>query len=122
MTQREFFNAVVNANISEEISEHAKKQIAAIDKRNATPTKAEIEKQASNDRLKAMIMGVLSASEMPMTAAAIGVACEVSTAKASSMLRQLVEVGSVEKSEVKVKGEGKKTVYAAVAAEEEEGD
>ena len=125
MTQREFLNAVINANISEEMNAHAQKQIAAIDKRNATPSKAELAKRAEGEKLRAMIMGVLNAAEMPMTAASIAAACGVTTAKATPQLTKLVSAGEVAKSEVKVKGEGKKSAYAVAAAEvaaEDEGE
>lgn len=119
MTMREYHNAVINAAISDEMTETAKKEIAKLDKRNATPTKAEREKAEQNGLIKAKIIGVLAASETPMVAADIAAAVDVSTQKASALLRQLCESGNAVQSEVKIKGKGKVKAYAATSAEAE---
>lgn len=111
MTEREFLSAVIAANISEEITEHAKKNVAKLDKRNATPSKAEREKREANDAIKVQIAALL-ADGSTRIASEIATAIEVSTSKASALLRQMSEAGEVSVSEVKIKGKGKVKGYA----------
>lgn len=119
MTMREYHNAIIEANLSDELTEVAKKEIAKLDKRNATPSKAEKEKAEQNERIKAQMVGILKASEVPMVAADVAAAIEISTQKASSLLRQLVADGVANQTEVKVKGKGKVKGYALAVAEAE---
>lgn len=35
MTNREFFNAIINANVNDELTAHATAELAKLDKRNA---------------------------------------------------------------------------------------
>lgn len=117
MTQREFFNAVINAKVSDELTEFATAAIAKLDKRNATPSKADKEKAAANELIMAKLMGVLNAAEAPMVAADLAAAVEINTQKASALLLKLCAAGSVVQSEVKIKGRGKVKAYAATSAE-----
>lgn len=121
MTQREFLNAVVKANISEEVNTAAAKYLAAIDKRNATPTKAELAKRAENEAIKAEIVKVLADGAVRV-ASDIGARVGVSTAKASSLLRQMGEAGQVTISEVKVKNSGKVKGYAIASGDDTNGE
>jgi len=117
MTQREFFTAVVNANLSDEMTAHATAEIAKLDKRNATPSKAEREKAEQNNVLKAQILGILSALDEgeAVSAAFVAETIGVSVQKASALLRQICEAGLATQSEAKVKGKGKVKVYVATA-------
>jgi len=115
MTQREFFTAVIAANFSDEMTAHATAEIAKLDKRNATPSKAEKEKAEQNNILKAQIVGVLSALDEgeAVSAAFVAETIGVSVQKASALLRQICEAGLATQGEAKVKGKGKVKVYAA---------
>ena len=113
MTQREFLNAVVKANISEEVTASANKYLAAIDKRNATPTKAELAKRAENEALKTDIAKVLADGNMRV-ASEIGAVIGATTSKVSALLRQMVDAGIVNSIEVKQKGKGKVKGYVIV--------
>lgn len=117
MTNREFLTAIANsANLSADLTEFAADQITKMDARNAArkekqsskPSKTAIE----NEPIKASIMEFLSAQSEPMVAADIGAALDITTAKASSLLRQLVNDGKVIKSEVKIPKKGKTNAYA----------
>jgi len=116
MTKREFLNAVVDANLSEEMSAFAKKEIASLDKRNATPSKAEKEKRAENEKLKVAIAAVLADGTVRV-ASEIASTVGMTTSKASALLRQMSEAGAVAVSEVKIKGKGKVKGYALVTTE-----
>lgn len=111
MTKREFLNAVIDASLSDEMTAFAKKEIAALDKRNATPSKAEIAKRAENEKLKTDIVSVLADGAVRV-ASEIAATVGMTTSKASALLRQMSEAGTVVTSEVKIKGRGKVKGYA----------
>lgn len=116
MTNREFLTAVANSSLSDELTTYAAEQIAKLDMRNAArkekqsskPSKTAIE----NEPIKASIMEFLSTQSEPMIAADIAENVNITTAKASSLLRQLVNDGKVVKSEVKIPKKGKVNGYS----------
>ena len=59
-TEREFLNAVINANISDAITEFAKGRIAALDKKNAGSSDKMPEKQKENETYKAAILKLMA--------------------------------------------------------------
>lgn len=112
MTNREFLNTIINANISDEVTAQAKDLLAKLDARNAkraaTPSKTAV----ANEPIKAKIVELLSDATELMTASQIGEALEISTQKASALLRQMVEVGTLTSEEVKIPKKGKQKGYA----------
>lgn len=110
MTNREFLTAVISADLSEEMTKHAADLLTKMDernaKRNSTPSKTAI----ANEPIKAAIAEVLT--DEPQTATDIAAKVEVSTQKASALLRQLVADGKAVQSEVKVPKKGKQKAYA----------
>lgn len=116
MTNREFLTAVANSSLSDELTTYAAEQIAKLDMRNAArrekqsskPSKTAIE----NEPIKASIMEFLSTQSEPMVAADIAKNVNITTAKASSLLRQLVNDGKVVKSEAKIPKKGKVNGYS----------
>lgn len=121
MTNREFLTAVANSSLSDELTAYAAEQIVKLDMRNAArkekqsskPSKTAIE----NEPIKASIMEFLSAQSEPMIAADIAENIGITTAKASSLLRQLADAGKVVKSEVKIPKKGKTAAYAVALTE-----
>lgn len=121
MTNREFLTAIANSSLSDDLTAYAAEQIVKLDMRNAArkekqsskPSKTAIE----NEPIKASIMEFLSAQSEPMIAADIAENVGITTAKASSLLRQLVESGAVVKSEVKIPKKGKTAAYAVALTE-----
>ena len=107
MTNREFFNAVIESNVSDELKAFATDAIAKLDarntKRSATPSKSQI----ANEAVKAEIAKVLT--DEPQTASEIAQKCEISTQKASSLLSRMADL---KVTEVKVKGKGKVKGYS----------
>ena len=116
MTNREFLTAIANSSLSDELTAYAAEQIVKLDMRNAArkakqsskPSKTAIE----NEPIKAAIMDFLNTQTEPMIAADIAENVGITTAKASSMLRQLADAGKVIKSEVKIPKKGKVKGYA----------
>lgn len=111
MTTREFLNSIISANISDDVTAQAQAMIANLDKRNAkrasTPSKTAI----ANEPIKASIVD-LFANGGSKTASEVAVALTITTQKASALLRQLVENGTLTSTEVKVPKKGKCKAYA----------
>lgn len=112
MTTRELLNTVINANLSDEVTEKAQALLLQLDKRNekraSTPSKTAI----ANAPLKKSIVTLVS--EKSMTAPEVGVALEITTQKASALLRQLCEDGVLTSEEIKVPKKGKMKSYSLV--------
>jgi len=109
MLNRDFYKAVIEAKISDEVTAHAEDAIAKMDARNekraSTPSKTAI----ANAPLKQAIVEMLANGGK--FASEVGTALEVSTQKASSLLVQLQNDGVIEAVEVKVPKKGKSKFY-----------
>lgn len=120
MTNREFLTTIAsNTSLDSALTDFATEQIAKMDARNkarkasSKPSKTAI----ANEPIKASIMEFLSKQSEPVIACVIGEGVGITTAKASSLLRQLVESGAVVKSEVKIPKKGKTAAYAVALTE-----
>lgn len=114
MTQREFFTKVIEANISEELTEKAKELVAGLDKRNAQKASTQTKTQKENEVLKAEMVDKLEKGKGYL-AAEIGVIMGFSTSKASALASQLVKSGKATVADVKVKGKGTQKSYIILA-------
>lgn len=127
MTKREFFTAVAgngtyetkvndnvvtvsiydeNGNPTDEVKEFAKAQIAQLDKRNEQRKNAPSSSQRANEPIKQAILDNTVEGEVYI-ASRMGVELNISTAKASALLRQLASEGNFEVID-KYKPEGAK--------------
>ena len=115
MTNREFFNAVANADVSAELKEFAEQAIAKLDtrneKRSSKPSKTAIE----NEPIKTAILELLAGGAK--VASEIGVALGISTNKASALARQLTLEGNLKVVDIKVKGKGTVKSYSLADGE-----
>ena len=109
MTYREMLTSIVNGTINEEVIEKATERLEKLDAENEKRKNRVSKKALENEPVKVRILEVLG--EEPKTATEIGKEVEISTQKASALLRQLVEDGKVEKTDVKVKGKGTQKGY-----------
>ena len=107
MTNREFFTAIVNGTINDEVIAHATESIAKLDERNAKRASKPSAKQKENESIKEKILEVLTTE--PKVASEIGELVGISVNKASALLRQ---IEGLTITEVKVKGKGKVKGYA----------
>ena len=107
MTNREFFTAIVNGTLTEEVIAHAQTAIEKLDARNAARKDKPSKKSLENEPIKEAIKALLT--EEPMTASEIAEKVEISTQKASALLRQ---IEGLTVTEVKVKGKGKVKGYS----------
>ena len=106
MTNRDFYNAVINANINEEMTSFATEAIAKLDARNAKRASRPTAKQRENEPIIKAISEVLT--DEPMLASKIAELCGISVNKASALAKKVEGVQSVD---VKVKGKGTQKGY-----------
>lgn len=113
MTNREFYNAIINGTMNDEIKAHAVAEIEKLDRRNASranrPTKAQLE----NEPIKEKILELLDGKEAT-TASVIAEGLEISVQKASALCRQMVEAGKLKVEEIKVPKKGKQKAYSII--------
>ena len=111
MTNREFYTAIANGPVNEDIAAFAQaaldKMDAANEKRRNTPSKAQKENQPLVD---AILDGILTAE--PKTASDVATELGVSVQKASALLRQIVADGKATVTDVKVAKKGTQKAYA----------
>lgn len=122
ITLRQYHEAVISGNITDDIIAKARAEIAKLDATNAKRAEKAAEKAKENDPIKNAIYNLL-VEKGAMVASAIGAALttpenEVTTSKASSMCRQMVEEHRLTVEDVKVKGKGKVKQYTAIVPAE----
>ena len=113
MTQRTFLEMVVNANISDEMTAYAMERIKHLDDVNEHRKAKGSKTQRANVEVKKAILASLEENTVYTASqvAEMGIEGITSTQKASALLRQMVETGTLTSEEVKVKGKGKVKGY-----------
>ena len=114
ITMRQFFEAVVDGNITPMMVEKAKAEIAKLDATNAKRAEKAKAKAVEYEPIKSAIEEFLRANGTKTTAE-IAVAIGESSPKTSAMCRQMVDDGRLIASEVSVKGKGKQKAYTIIA-------
>lgn len=109
MTNREFFENIINGTINEEIITHAREAIEKMDARNARCAGKPSKTALANAPLIEEIKEVLT--NEPQTARTIADKFGLTVQKASALLRQIVADGGAEVTEVKVPKKGKQKGY-----------
>ena len=105
MTRREFMEMVIATSDSQEMKDFAQHELETLDRRNAKRAERPSKTAIANEPIKAEIAKVLTTE--PMTASTIAKLVEISTQKASALLRQM----DVKVTDVKVKGKGTQKGY-----------
>ena len=116
MTNREFFNAIVKANINADITNHALAEIGKLDKKNAKRKATEGEIKVENKPIAEAILKALEGGSM--LSANLAQAVGVTTQKVNGVAGEMVKLGLITKTKVKVKNKGELTAYALVATAE----
>ena len=106
MTNREFYNAVISNEITEEVIAHAQNALVKLDERNAKRANTPSKTQIANEPIIKAIAEVLTSE--PMLASEIASAVGISTPKASALAKK---VEGVNITDVKVKGKGTQKGY-----------
>ena len=114
MTNREFFTAVFNNEITDEVIVFAKDALVKLDARNDKRRNTLSKEQIANEAIKSEMLSVL-AKNGAMVASEIAAAMGISTQKVSALAKQLVDCGSLKASDRKVKGKGTVKCYEVVA-------
>ena len=110
MTSREFFNAIVSANINEDITAHAVAEIAKLDKKNAKRKAVEGQVKEENKSIAEAILAALANGAM--LSADLAKAIGQSTQKTNGVAGEMCKIGTLIKTKVKVKGKGEQTSYS----------
>jgi len=108
-TRREMLNAVAAGMVNEEVAAWARDEIAKMDRANEVRRNKMSKKAKENLPIIEAIKGVLT--DEPQTATVIGEKVNISTQKASALLRQIVNAGDATKVDVKIKGKGTQKGY-----------
>lgn len=117
MTEREFYTAVIEANINEDLTVFATKGIEKIDKANEarkvkTAEKA-VAKEAEKAPIREAIFAVITTGEGKTASDLIAEAgVDIKPQAIPSLLKPLIEDGKVIKTDIKVKGKGAVRGYA----------
>lgn len=109
MTNREFFNAIVNGELNDEVIEKAKAEIVKLDERNAKRASKPSKKAIENEPIKASIREFLGDGSHLASEIASGL--DLSVSKVSALCRQMVGDGLLTVEDVKVKGKGMQKSY-----------
>lgn len=115
MTNREFFEAIVNANVNDELTAFAAAALEKLDHTNELRKIAVAKKAAERNAERAPIRDAIVAcvTDEPKTATTLiaEAGVELKPQAIPSLLKNLVENGELAKVEVKVKGKGKQVGY-----------
>lgn len=111
MTNREFYTAIVNGTINEEVIAHASEAITKLDERNAKRASKPSKKSLENEPIKESIANLLVDGNARL-ASEIASSLELSVSKVSALCRQMVTDGVLHVEDVKVKGKGTQKSYS----------
>lgn len=115
MTIREFYNAVINANVSDEITEKATELVAQLDARNekakARPRKADPAVTARKDAVTEFV----ATNEGEFTADEIAETLNMTSAQVASAMRVHIAGGAVTKGSRKIDSKHSKVTYVISA-------
>ena len=116
MTNREFYEAVVAAQINDELTQFATDAIAKLDHTNELRKQKNAEKAVAKEAEKAPIREAILAviTDEPKTASTLieEAGVEIKPQAIPSLLKGLIEDGIVVKTDIKVKGKGTQRGYA----------
>ena len=113
MTIREFYQAVIEANINDELTTKATELIAALDARNEKRKNTETKEKKETAERRAAVLAFLQSHDGAWTRDQISFEIDMDPAKVSGACKGLIDAGLVEKSEVKVE-KARKVAYSAV--------
>ena len=115
MTYREFYEAVINANINDDLTAQAQAFIEKLDHTNelrkAATAKKAIEKEATKAPIREAIVACITDEPKTATTLIAEAGVELKPQAIPSLLKALVAEGVIAKTEVKVTGKGKQVGY-----------
>ena len=115
MTQREFLENVANGIMNEEMATFATERIATLDsaneKRREINSAKRAEKEAEKAPIREAIMAVITSEPKTATTLIAEAGVEIKPQAIPSLLKGVIEAGTVVKVDVKVKGKGNQRGY-----------
>ena len=111
MTNREFYKAVIGANVSEELKEFAQGEIDKLDAKNEKRKNTQTKAQKENETVKVAIVDFIKENGSSV-ASVIATGVGISTQKASALCKLLCEDKVLVVSDIKVKNKGTLKQYA----------
>ena len=111
MTNRDFYTAIINGTLNDEVKAFATAEIGKLNARNEKRRNTPTKEQVANEGVKASIKAYLEGSPKAL-ASSIATAVGVSTQKVSALCAQMVASGEVTVLDVKVKGKGTLKAYS----------
>lgn len=116
MTNREFYQNVIDANVNDEITAFAREAIEKLDHTNearkAATAKKALEREAERAPAREALLEVMTSEFKTATTLIAEAGLEIKPQSVPSLLRGLVDEGVVCKGDVKVAGKGKQRGYA----------
>ena len=110
MTNREFYTAIVNGTLTEDVIAKAHEEIEKLDARNAKRSAKPSKKSLENAPIKESIAEFLT--DGSHLASEIAKGLDLSVSKVSALCRQMVGDGILTVEDVKVKGKGTQKSYS----------
>lgn len=115
MTNREFYEAIINANVNEELTTFAQNAIAALDHTNemrrARSAEKAVAKEAERAPIREAVLNAVATEPKTATMLIAEAGVELKPQAIPSLMRPLIEAGVVTKVEVKIPGKGKQVGY-----------
>jgi predicted HTH transcriptional regulator len=117
MTNREFYTAIANGTINEEVIAHATASLTKMDEANEKRKNKPSKTAEANAPILVALTEALTADYQ--TASDLATTVGISTQKASSLLRQLVANGTAVATDIKVPKKGTCKGYALAPTDAE---
>lgn len=114
MTNREFYTAISEGKLTDEIKEFATAAIEKMDARNEVRSSKPSKTQLENAPIKEALLKYLTENDGQFTEGDLGTALDITHNKAGALARQLVAEGKVTSAEIKIAKVGKRKVYSIV--------
>ena len=111
MTNREFFKAIANNNITAEVIAKATEELTKLDARNEKRRNTETENDKANAEIAKDIIKFLFENGATLSAD-IAKALNLSSSKVNGVAKIMVDNGELVSAKVKVKGKGERTQYS----------
>jgi hypothetical protein len=114
MTNREFYTAIAEGKLTDELKSFALESLDKLDARNAARNSKPSKTQLENAPIKQALLDYLTANGGQYTEGELGAALDITHNKAGALARQLVAEGKVTSTEVKIAKVGKRKVYSII--------
>ena len=111
MTNREFYTAILESPVADDLKDFASERIAKLDATNAKRQSKPSKRSVANEPIKMTLLANIGAGT---TASDVAPKCEISVQKASALLRQMVADGQLTVEDVKMPKKGIVKFYKVV--------